>query len=252
MKRAGFRVLLIGLAALSISSAASQIPVEVRHAPDGGTKTIITSIFIPPLPNAPFTATVNTEWTRRLDDGTTIVLKNHRTVARDSAGRIFEERRALTADGDRHQTRITQLEFSDPSSHEKYVCNPAERVCVLQNYFTPTSIVPAHAPAPGSQGPAIRSEDLGHDYIGNLDTIGTRETTTFAPGAMGNDHPIALVKEFWFSPQLGVNLVVHRVDPRSGAEDFRVTNIGLGEPDPKMFDPPGDFRVVDARKPAAQ
>ena len=54
------------------------------HAPDGGTRQMITSIVVPPLPSAPFTATVNTEWTRTLEDGARMTLKNHRLIARDA------------------------------------------------------------------------------------------------------------------------------------------------------------------------
>ena len=57
--------------------------------PDGGISQRLISIFIPSLPNAPFTATVNTEWVRILPDNTRITLVNHRLIARDSAGRVF-------------------------------------------------------------------------------------------------------------------------------------------------------------------
>jgi len=57
---------------------------EVRRPPDRGAVERIISIFIPSSPHAPFTATVNTEWTRQLADGTSITWKNHRTVARDA------------------------------------------------------------------------------------------------------------------------------------------------------------------------
>jgi len=249
MKTVGFRAFLIGFAALCIPTAVAQTPEEVRHAPDGGTRVMIVSIFIPPLANAPFTATVNTEWTRHLENGTTVTTKNHRAIARDSAGRIFEERRYLAPDGDQHQTSIRQLEFSDPSSHELYICDPAGHVCELRDYLRSRSMVPAAAGESDTRANGVKREDLGHDVIGGLDTIGTRETTTIAPSTIGNDRPLAIVKEFWYSPQLGVNLVVNRVDPRSGTENFRVTDINLGEPDPKLFERPSDFSVVDARKP---
>jgi hypothetical protein len=249
MKTIGLLPFLIAFAVLSIPSAIGQTSEEVRHAPDGGTREMIVSIFIPPIPNAPFTATVNTEWTRRLENGATSTIKNHRTVARDSTGRIFQERRYLTPDGDKHQTPITQLEFSDPSSHELYICKPATRVCELHSYFPSTSTVPAAATASGVRANDLTTEDLGHNVISGLDVLGTRETTTIAPGTIGNDRPLAAVKEFWYSSQLGINLVVNRTDPRAGTENFRVTDINLAEPGPQLLDPPSDFSVVDARKP---
>jgi len=249
MKTTGFLAFLICFAALSVPAAFAQASDEVTHAPDGGTREMLVSIFIPPLANAPFTATVNTEWTRHLENGTTITIKNRRTVARDGAGRIYEERRYLSPDGDKHQTAIRQLEFSDPTSHEIYICNPSTHVCELNNYFASASM--ATAAVPGFEANDLKREDLGHDTIGSLDTLGTRETTTIAPGTIGNDLPLARVKEFWYSPQLGVNLVVNRVDPRTGTANFRVTDISLGQPDPKLFAPPSDFSVVDARRNTA-
>jgi hypothetical protein len=56
--------------------------------------------------------------------------------------------------------------------------------------------------------------------ISGLDVLGTRETTTIAPGTIGNDRPLAAAKEFWYSSQLGINLVVNRTDPRAGTENL--------------------------------
>jgi hypothetical protein len=256
MKVVGFLPSVIACAALSVPAVLAQTQDEVRHAPDGGTRTMIESIFIPPVANAPFTATVVTEVTRHLDDGSTITNRNHRIVARDSAGRIFQERRAFTPNGDQQETALVQLDFSDPTSHTLYVCTPNRQICELRGYFASAKMVASSAAAPagasGSKTRSLSSEDLGHDTIEGLDTIGSRDTTTIAAGAIGNDKSLSVVKEFWYSPQLGLNIVVNRVDPRSGTETFRVTAVNLGEPDPKLFDPPAGFRVVDTRKSAEQ
>src|SRR5258708_26490777 len=77
---------------------------QSQRLPDGGTREVLISILIPSLPNAPFTATVNTEWIRQLPAGSTITLKNHRAIARDAAGRVFQERPALIPDDDTTQS----------------------------------------------------------------------------------------------------------------------------------------------------
>src|SRR5580658_849534 len=82
-----------------------------EHAPDGGTIQRIQSIDIPPIPNAPFSAVVVTEWTRIMPDGSTALMKNHRMVARDSVGRVFEERRYLTPDGDKQETLLSEMDY---------------------------------------------------------------------------------------------------------------------------------------------
>src|SRR5438132_1993258 len=70
------------------SVSLAQAQQQPQRVPDGGTREVLISILIPSLPNAPFTATVNTGWIRQLPDGSTITLKNHRAIARDAAGRM--------------------------------------------------------------------------------------------------------------------------------------------------------------------
>src|SRR5260370_10846043 len=52
---------------------------------------------------------------------------------------------------------------------------------------------------------------------------------------IGNNSPIMSRREFWFSPQLGVNLISKLQHPLSGTQDFEVSDIALGEPDAKLF-----------------
>jgi hypothetical protein len=120
-------VLAIGLLARAQPPAPNP---ATAHAPDGGTFTRIQSIAVLPLTGASFSATVTTEWTRILADGSTATVKNHRTVARDSTGRIFEERRSFAPDGDTQPTRIAALEYSDPNRHEFYSCNPDAKLAI--------------------------------------------------------------------------------------------------------------------------
>ena len=247
---------LVVLAALSIMSGNAQAQ-EVRHAPDGGSRITIESIFIPPIPNAPFTATVVTEWTSRLADGKEVTIKNHRTVARDSAGRIFQERRAFAPNAEQTPTRLTQFEISDPSVGVQYICKPGEQVCVTRSYLRSQAVTSAATlaslpPKREASGGEANGEDLGHNTIEGLDSIGSRETTKIAAGVIGNDQPLSVIKEFWYSPQLGVNLVVNRIDPRSGTENFKVIDVNISEPDPKLFEPPSDYKVVDARESATR
>jgi hypothetical protein len=172
-----------------------QTQEEVRYAPDGGMQMMIASITISPVVNAPFNAIVRTERTKQLVDGTTTVMKNHRAVARDSRGHIFQERRYLTPDGDQRQTRISQLEFSDPASHLQYICNPGSQVCEIRNYFASISMVTTSAEASNSEAHKPKSEDLGHQFIECLDTLGTRETMTLSQGWAENNQPITITKE---------------------------------------------------------
>lgn len=244
MKIAGFFSSLLVLAALSIPSAVAQ---EIQHAPDGGTVTKIQNIFISPIKDAPFTATVTAEVTRHLDNGATITMKNHRTVARDSAGRTFQERRAFSANGDQEETALIQTEYRDPVSHQEYICNPAAHSCELHDYNAPRGVVTVRTTS-DSAGPNGSSvEDLGHNTIEGFDVTGSRETTTLAQGAIGNDRPLTTSKEYWYSPALGLNLTVTRNTPINGLEQFKVSNIVAGDPEASTFVPPSDYKIIDLR-----
>jgi hypothetical protein len=75
-------------------------------------------------------------------------------------------------------------------------------------------------------------------------------------GAIGNDRPVLTKREFWYSPKLGVNLISKRQDTRFGTQNFELTDIILGQPDPKLFELPVGSKVIDLRKetqlPASQ
>src|SRR5438309_10729043 len=159
--------LLSGFFILPNSFSLAQAPQQPQRIPDGGTREVLLSILIPSLPNAPFTATVNTEWIRQLPDGSSITLKNRRAIARDAAGRIFQERRALVPDDGKAQSGVTQIEISDPVSHELYICMPHGRTCQLEVFSPSESSVNT---APGKphivQGSSPESEDLAKQSTG--------------------------------------------------------------------------------------
>lgn len=168
---------------------------------------------------------MNTEWVRQLPDGGAITLKNHRAIARDAAGRIFQERRALDADDNKQQQSVvTQIEISDPVSHELYICVPYEHICQVE-FFSAPDFTPPVKPAtlPNQPGAPVQ-ESLGKQFIGGVETVGTRETMVIPTGAIGNDRPVSAKREFWYSPQLGINLISKRQDPRFGTQNFELSD----------------------------
>ncbi|HEY2842283.1 MAG TPA: hypothetical protein VGJ09_01485, partial [Bryobacteraceae bacterium] len=242
------------VAAFSIPSLVAQAPQDSLHAPSGDTRLMVQSIAVPPLTNVPFTATVSTTWVRLFDDGSSVTIQNHRTIARDNLGRVYQQRRNLYPEGDPRENEIRQIEISDPQTHEIYFCHPIERRCELRIYYpltSPAAVIPA-GPLNGGKAFLTRAP-LGNDSVSGVETVGTRETTTLNAGSIGNDRSISIVKEFWYSPQLGINLIEKRQDPRVGTQTFTVSDISLGEPDARLFETPAGFQTIDMRKasPAA-
>ena len=190
--------------ALSAPSLLIAQLAEPQRPLDGGTREILVSILIPSIPNAPFSAIVNTEWIRPLSDGSSVTLRNHRAIARDRAGRIFQERRLLVPEDGRHESVVTKIEISYPVSHKLYICVPSERVCQLEFFNAPAFAAPAGSNKSGSNASTNSSsrEDLGPQTIFGLETEGTLEEQLIAPGVIGNDQPLKLISEYWYSPQL--------------------------------------------------
>jgi hypothetical protein len=240
---------IAGFLILPSSFSAAQAPQEHQRVYDGGASERLISIYIPSLRNAPFTATVRTEWMRPLADGSTITLKNHRLIARDASGRIFQERRMLVGDDSKRDSPITQIEISDPVSHELYICVPNAQVCQVEEFSGrgPRPGAPVGSPRKDAGAPA--QSDLGKQFIGGLETSGTQEITVIETGKIGNDRPLLVKREFWYSPQLGLNLISKLEDPRFGTQNFEVTDITLGEPDAKLFQVPSGSKILDLRKP---
>lgn len=243
MTRTAYSGILLLVACVCFAQSSGQ----TRPAPpDGGTRERLISIFIPNLPNAPFTATVNTEWVRTLPNGARITLVNHRLIARDTAGRIFQERRTLVPQYGKQESLISQTEIGDPILKQEYICIPQAKTCQLEvreRFVTTVQTVSS------VNNPDSATQSLGTQTVAGLETVGTRETFVIPANEIGNDSPINTTREFWFSPQLGLNLISVRDDPRFGTQRFEVSDITLGEPDATLFSPPAGSRIIDLRNP---
>ena len=253
MKRAYF-LLLLSFLVLATHTSVAQESLSSPHSaqqaqrpPDGGTREMLISILIPTMPSAPFSATVNTTWVKQLPDGSSITLKNHRAIARDAAGRVFQERRMLVPEDSKAEPGLRQIEINDPVAHQRYVCIASEGTCQLEALVARNFARPARAGAAPKQAGSSTLEDLGTQSISGLETAGTRETTVIPSGAFGNNSPLLSKSEYWYSSLLGLNLISKRQDPRFGEQNFEVTDISLGEPDAKLFQPPSGYKVRDLR-----
>jgi hypothetical protein len=104
---------------------------------------------------------------------------------------------------------------------------------------------------PGRFGANVeaKSESLGLQMIEGVAAEGTRITHTIPAGAVGNERPIEITTERWFSQELKMEVLSSTLDPRSGESIQRMTNINRGEPDPSLFEVPPDYTVKEMRPP---
>ncbi|MEP6913514.1 MAG: energy transducer TonB [bacterium] len=115
----------------------------------------------------------------------------------------------------------------------------------------------APPPPPGTEGTGMvmrwhggaeksgKTESLGKQTIEGIEAEGTRNVTTIAAGAIGNDRPIEIVFERWYSPELQTVVMTRHTDPRFGETTYRLTNISRNEPAHELFEVPPGYTVKE-------
>jgi hypothetical protein len=112
--------------------------------------------------------------------------------------------------------------------------------------YPPEAMTMPRMVAPGYAGGPVNKEDLGQQAIEGVLATGTRMTTTIPAGSIGNEQPILVVSEQWFSPDLKVLVMTKHTDPRSGENTYRLTNITQTEPARSLFEVPADYTLKDS------
>ena len=112
--------------------------------------------------------------------------------------------------------------------------------------------MPAMPVMPGvSSKYETRKEDLGTQNIEGVDAEGTRTTTIIPADAIGNERPIEIVYERWYSKELKTIVFSRHFDPRFGEQTYRLTNINRSEPDPSLFEVPSGSRILNETRPTS-
>jgi len=99
------------------------------------------------------------------------------------------------------------------------------------------------------EGANEKTESLGTRVIEGVRADGTRTVVTIPAGAIGNDLPIEIVSERWYSPELQMVVMTKRNDPRMGETVYRLSNVNRSEPSRSLFEAPADYTVTDAMVP---
>ncbi len=113
---------------------------------------------------------------------------------------------------------------------------------------SPGAPPPPPPPPPASPAPnrELVTENLGQQTIEGVNATGSRSTTTFPAGAIGNLQPIKIVVEQWMSTDLQVLVMTKHSDPRSGETTYRLQNIVRAEPDRSLFTVPADYTLKES------
>ena len=60
---------------------------------------------------------------------------------------------------------------------------------------------------------------------------------------MGNNVPLLIVQERWYSADLEIAVMTHHTDPRTGETTVRYIEVHRGDPDPAQFHVPAGYRI---------
>ena len=220
---------------------------------------------------APFSADVITESSHSLADGNRIRQTVNVKVYRDSEGRTRREQ-AVNLNGLAPNANMQQMVFiNDPVGGVSYSLNAKERTGI-KSVRNGDGRVPgrlSQGAAGRGPGPRLRensgggtdgrgmgrrnaadqnfkTESLGRQTIEGVPADGRRTTMTIPAGQAGNDLPILIVVESWYSPELQTTVLSKRTDPRNGETVTRLTNISRSEPSRMLFEAPADYKVSES------
>lgn len=240
-------LMVVGLLCLCPALAATGQDATPRMPPDyRGVSVRVHGIFVTPIAGAPFSATVDIVSRQKLPDGTQEIRTTINHIARDSAGRIYNERRAMVPSTFQGEPRLLESHIYDPTTHLNTFLDPFKhlaRQSVLIRREQANTVAPQLG---GHDGGRLTAQtDLGEQLLGKTRLHGVRKVWTVPAEASGSGAAIEIADEYWFSPGLSLYLILKHNDPRTGEQIVAVKDVETGEPDASRFQIPANFRVVD-------
>jgi len=215
---------------------------------------------------APVTADIVTETTQALTDGNRIHQTNTVHFYRDTEGRTRRETSLNAVAQLGAISGPSQLiTIHDPVAGASYALNPNDRTANRSTWAPRGGRADAQnrppRPGPGpdaaGRGPGggfrragndnVKTESLGRQTIEGVQADGVRTTMTIPAGRIGNDQPIQIVHERWYSSDLQMVVMEKQSDPRHGDTVMRFTNVSRSEPSASLFQVPADYKVSEGR-----
>lgn len=194
-----------------------------------------------------------------LADGNRIHNESHSQVYRDAQGRVRREIGLDLATPATGSVKRSLVVIIDPVAGKRYMLNPDNKTAREMpvhgpRHFDKDADAPGHGPGgpdghfgPGGPG-AVTKEQLGTKAVNGLQAEGIRVTRTIPAGAIGNDKPIEVVTERWYSPDLQIAVMTMHTDPMMGTVTSKLVNVTRADPDASLFQVPSDYKL-EAGKP---
>jgi hypothetical protein len=196
--------------------------------------------------NAPYFAVATTESITRFADGTRITVTTSDRHYRDSKGRTRAEQASAGTDN------IVSVLIIDSVTGQHYMLSPQSKSAQVTKLLGYHPTAPQQTPIPLPQkdtdpvlGAPIAS--LGEKDVDGVTAVGTRWEHTFAAGTVGNDKPITVAVEQWYSADLGIIVAASQHSSTGSDITYRLHNISRNEPDSALFAIPADYTQHEAQ-----
>lgn len=198
-------------------------------------------------PVEPYTATIKITNVQKLANGTTITRESESKIARDSAGRTYNEIHHITPDSlEGAQKDVYFYSINDPANRTWTHWTSVNKEVAVDHLPKPSSAArPVQADAAQRPQTEVHTEQLGSKTIAGLPATGIRITRTIPAGAEGNDQPFTITDEHWNTTDIRLDLLSIHDDPRRGTTTNEATEVELGEPDASLFQIPDGYTVKD-------
>ena len=260
-----FSSLLLAGFCCSAQTAATSAPSPAMGV-IRGTRSVSVQGMTQLLEGAPYSGEQVMQSVQVLADGTRITRAASvmRKVYRDSAGRTRTEQTL----GPTSLTGGAPLFFADirdPVARLGYILDPLQKIAYrfelqpppngqLTRRYTapPASAAQVHevsSTSVMSDGTERKTEYLGEQMIDGVLAEGRRTTTTYPKGYQGASALIVSTSEMWMSRSLGITIFSKTNDPRNGESTQKWNDLKASEPDLLLFQPPAEYRIVDATGP---
>ena len=205
----------------------------------------------------PFSAIATSTTTQTLADGNHITRTTQTKVYRDSQGRFRKEVTLpaigpLAASGQPHSF----IHISDPVAGTAYVLEPDQKVARQMPGLGGMKVRTGGGPGGNmfyrtfkgsAEAATAKTESLGPQTVEGVNAEWTRTTRTIAAGEIGNENPIIIKSEHWYSADLQMDIKSTHSDPRFGDTTYTLTKIQRTEPDASLFAVPSDYTVTTGR-----
>ncbi len=231
--------------AVGLSSAASgqTAPTTAVVPPQyAGVQTRVGGVFVTPVPNIPFSATVQISSTRILPDGSSEMRKTENNIARNSRGVVYNEMRRMMPVAFTGTYPLTSSHVYDPGTRLSTVWEPNSNVA--RSTTLPVQQMRERKPFTIQVTGAVDT-DLGESAMSGVSVHGLRRAFTVQAVQGGTLKPIIVTDVYWYSEDLHLIMLQKHDDPRTGEQIVAITGVQRAEPDEKRFTPPQGYRIVD-------